>query len=132
MAQRVHAGLTAWCQLFCISNPPDGLSHLPPSGDAGYGDQRAVIYRTEAGGRDQRGLRFGMNRNCPGPSALALVDAQRRAVGIQMEVPRFQRQRLGNSETGPPLLQHQQSGLGLGVAAISALTSTACRYSGSV
>ena len=47
-----------------------------------------------------------MNRHNPGLAALALANAQRRAVGVQVEAPNLQRE-------GPPLFQHHQPGLGV-------------------
>ena len=54
-----------------------------------------------------------MNRHNPGLAALALANAQRGAVGVQVEVPNLQREGLRNTEAGPPLFQHHQPGLGV-------------------
>ena len=55
-----------------------------------------------------------MHRNHSRPAALALAEEQRRAVGIQVKVPRLQCQSFGDAKASPPLLQDQQPHLGIG------------------
>ena len=57
-------------------------------------------------------MQLDVDRN-PGLATLALPDAQRGQVSIQRQIPRLDRQRLGDPESGLPLDQERQSRPGI-------------------
>ena len=59
------------------------------------------------------GVVFGVHRHDPSLAALALANTDGGPVSVQRQVPRLDRQRLGDPEPGSPLDQKQQSGPGI-------------------
>ena len=55
-------------------------------------------------------MHLGVHRYYPGLAALPSTNADGGPGRVQRQVPRLDRQRLGDPETGPPLNQKQQSG----------------------
>ena len=130
--ERVSADTPAGVQLAGVRGPPRRLLYPPPGRSPGNADQGAASHRAVTGGRDEGRLKFGMHRN-----RLVRLPLPLRTLRVGRSVFR-RRSRVSSaraSDIRSPArhcTRIKSLAWGLGAAAISAPTSWASRYSGSV
>ena len=132
VADGVDPNTPAMMDLASLGGPKGRLLHPPPGRHPGHIDQPALANCPETGGRGQGRLQLRMDRDHPVLSPLALPDDQGRAVLIEVQVPGFQGQGFGHPRPARHCSSMINLALGLGAAAMRALTSSLSRYSGSL